>query len=43
MIAQTNSDRGAMLGYYGIDKLEDMTADMAKDCYAKLKGKLNGQ
>lgn len=41
MIAQTNSDRGAMLGYYGIDKLEDMTADMAKDCYAKLKGKLN--
>ena len=41
MIAQTNSDRGAMLGYYGIDRLEDMTADMAKDCYAKLKGKLN--
>lgn len=41
MIAQTNSDRGAMLGYYGIDKLEDMTEDMARDCYAKLKGKLN--
>lgn len=42
LIAQTNSDRDAMLGYYGIDKLEDMTADMARDAYSKLKGKTNG-
>lgn len=41
LISQTNSDRAAMLGYYGIDKLEDMTDDMARDCYAKLKGKIN--
>lgn len=43
LIAKTNSDRDAMLGFYGIDKLEDMTNVMAKDCYDKLKGKLNGQ
>ena len=42
LIAKTNSDRDAMLGFYGIDKLEDMTNVMAKDCYDKLKGKLNG-
>ncbi len=41
LIAKTNSDRDAMLGFYGIDKLEDMTNVMAKDCYEKLKGKQN--
>lgn len=41
LISQTNSDRAAMLGYYGINKLEDMTEDMARDCYAKLKGKID--
>ena len=43
LIAKTNSDRDAMLGFYGIDKLEDMTNAMAMDCGEKLKGKLNGQ
>lgn len=42
LIAQTNSDRSAMLEYYNVDKLEDMTADMARDAYTKLKGKANG-
>lgn len=41
LISQTNSDRSAMLGYYGINTLEDMTDDMARDCYTKLKEKMN--
>ena len=41
LIAKTNSDRDAMLGFYGIDKLEDMTNAMANDCGEKLKGMLN--
>jgi hypothetical protein len=40
LIAQTNSDRDAMLGYYNVNKLEDMTADMARDCYKKLSAKV---
>lgn len=45
LIAKTNSDRDAMLGFYGIDKLEDMTNAMAMDCHEKLlaKVKQNGQ
>lgn len=42
LIAKTNSDRDAMLGFYGVDKLEDMTNAMASDCGEKLKGMLNG-
>lgn len=43
LIAKTNSDRDAMLGLYGVDKLEDMTNAMANDCGETLKGMLNGQ
>lgn len=43
LIAKTNSDRDAMLGFYGVDKLEDMTNAMANDCGETLKGMLNGQ
>ena len=40
LVAQTNSDRDAMLGYYNVNKIEDMTADMATDCYKKLSAKV---
>ena len=42
LIKQTNTDRAKLLGFYKVDRIEDMKPEQAKHCIATLKGKLNG-
>lgn len=42
LIKDTNTNRGQLLAYYNVQRLEDMTGDMAKHCIQTLRGKLNG-
>lgn len=42
LIAETQSDREKLLAFYKVSKLEDMTDEQAKHCYAALNKKKNG-
>lgn len=42
LIKDTNTNRDQLLAWYHVQRLEDMTGDMAKHCIQTLRGKLNG-
>lgn len=42
LIKDTNTNRGRLLAYYNVQRLEDMTGDKAQHCIQTLRGKLNG-